>query len=86
MDCAAYARTLIDQIFQQTAEVFHNFPFLQLIVLGYHELQILHQSLSCQNNFSQTAFDSKLSFLDFFYIYMVLPNLLNLLPLFHCRG
>ena len=81
MDCA-YARNLIDQKFQQTAEVFHNFPLLQLIVLGYHGLKTLHQSPSCQNKTWQTAFDSKWSFLDNFYNYMVVPNLLNLQPLF----
>ena len=86
MDCAAYAGTLIDQSFQQTAEGFHNFPLLQLIVLGNHGLEILHQSLHFENQTSQSAFHSKLSFLDIFYIYMVVPNLLNVLPLFHCRG
>ena len=82
MDCAAYARSLIDQKFQQIAEVFHNFPLWQLIVLGYQGLKILHQSLNCRNKTSQSAFDSKLTFLDIFYIFMVVPNLLNLLPLF----
>ena len=64
--CLRNAGTLIDQNFQNIAEVFQKFPLFQLIVLGNHLLKILHQSFNRNIQTLNSAFHSKLSFWTLF--------------------